>query len=142
MKETKKEKIIREKNREETSDGIAGLSEWISGRILYLCNEYSLTYRDFAQKAGLSKDTVHNLIYRNSYPTVSTIAKICNGFGISISDFFSDAPFSEIQSLTNEEYCIVLEYRQTDAPKKDRLLTYWAGLNKKMPEDILNRNDI
>lgn len=116
------------------------LQSLILKRINGLFANHSLTYQEFAQITGLSINTVHNLTYRKSVPNLPTIMKICKGFGISLSDFFSDMPSSEIRSITDEEYRIVVEYRLTKAIDRDRLLIYWAGLNGKMPEEIIPKD--
>ena len=47
-----------------------------------------------------SKDTstIANLIRRNTVPSIPTVEAICNGFGISLSQFFSDGDTIEVSS--------------------------------------------
>ena len=43
-----------------------------------------------AKQSGLSEATIGNLIRRNTVPSIPTVEAICKGFGISLSQFFSD----------------------------------------------------
>ena len=40
-----------------------------------------------AKKSGLSETTIANLIRRNTVPSIPTVEAICNGFGISLSQY-------------------------------------------------------
>ena len=51
-----------------------------------------------AKKSGLSETTIANLIRRNTVPSIPTVEAICNGFGISLSQFFSDGETIEVSS--------------------------------------------
>ena len=51
-----------------------------------------------AKKSGLSETTIANLIRRNTVPSIPTVEAICNGFGISLSQFFSDGDTIEDSS--------------------------------------------
>ena len=51
-----------------------------------------------AKQSGLSETTIANLIRRNTVPSIPTVEAICNGFGISLSQFFSDGDTIEVSS--------------------------------------------
>ena len=51
-----------------------------------------------AKQSGLSETTIANLIRRNTVPSIPTVEAICNGFGISLSQFFSDGDTIEVPS--------------------------------------------
>ena len=115
------------------------INRWFYNRInrLFAFNNYSI--QDFSQITGLSQSTVRNLIYRESVPNLETIWMICSGFGISFSDFFFFFPLSEIRVVTEEEYLVVIEYRRTKPDDRKHLKTYWAGLNRKQPEEFMQQ---
>lgn len=52
-----------------------------------------------AKQAGLSSGTVSNIYKRNTIPNLFTLEAICKGFGITLSQFFSD---NEMIELTPE----------------------------------------
>lgn len=44
---------------------------------------------ELAQYSGLSQSTISTWYRKNQVPTIQTLEKICNGFGISLSQFFA-----------------------------------------------------
>lgn len=132
QKETQKEEYLRDFEMEDE------IRKWFFNRLNQLLAVDNYSIRTFSQLTGVSSNTINNLIYNKSIPSLRTVFKICSGFGISVSDFFSDIPFTEIRVVTEEEYCIVIEYRTTKPDNKYRLLYTWAKLNGKEPEDILH----
>ena len=67
-------------------------------RIQNLCDERSITINKLALLSGITQSTLNNIISgRNNSTTVSTIQKICDGLEISITDFFTDAVFSDLE---------------------------------------------
>ena len=64
-------------------------------RILELCKERGITVNKLSYLCGLTQSTLNNITGgRNKSMTVSTLKKICDGFEISVRDFF-DAPLFE-----------------------------------------------
>lgn len=45
------------------------------------------TYK-LAYEAGLTQSTISNMFARGTCPTVDTLEKICDAFGISLAEFF------------------------------------------------------
>ncbi|MFV0527580.1 MAG: helix-turn-helix domain-containing protein [Lachnospiraceae bacterium] len=56
-------------------------------RITDLCREQGITYYTLAYRAAIPKSTLLNL-FHGTNPTISTVCKICSGFGITMCDFF------------------------------------------------------
>ena len=48
---------------------------------------------------GLSESTLANIFRRNTMPSITTLEAICNGFGITLSQFFAE---DEMVELTPE----------------------------------------
>lgn len=64
-------------------------------KINKLCKENKVTVNHLAYISGMPPSTIKNIIYGSSTNTgVVTIAKICNGLGISLTDFFEDELFA------------------------------------------------
>lgn len=71
-----------------------------NGRILQLMQERGWTEYKLAKASGLSQSTIANIFVRNTIPSISTLEAICKGFGITLSQFFSD---SNLVELTDEQ---------------------------------------
>ena len=67
-------------------------------RIQNLCNERKITLNKLAIISGITQSTLNNIVSgRNNSTTVSTIKKLCDGLEISITEFFSDGIFEDLE---------------------------------------------
>ena len=67
-------------------------------RITDLCNENAITINKLSTISGITQSTLNNIISgRNNSATVSTIQKICDGLGITITEFFTSDLFDNIE---------------------------------------------
>ena len=57
-------------------------------------SEYRLS-----KESGLSESTIANIFKRNNVPTIATLEAICDGLGITLSQFFAE---DEMVELTPE----------------------------------------
>ena len=67
-------------------------SEAVIKRINDLCFEKRMSYYALAYRSAIPKSTLKNII-NGTNPPVSTLNKICNGFEMSLMDFFQDECF-------------------------------------------------
>lgn len=49
-----------------------------------------------AKNCGLSESTLANVFKRNTVPTITTLERICDGFGITLSQFFAEGEMVEL----------------------------------------------
>ena len=80
-------------------------------RLRQLLNERGWTEYRLSKKCGLSESTLANIFRRNTMPSITTLEAICNGFGITLSQFFAE---DEMVELT-PELKIALTPEQKDA---------------------------
>ena len=74
------------------------IGEAVKLRILELCNKYDFTINYLSTISGVPQSTLNNIISgRNNSTTISTLQKLCDGWQISIIDFFNDALFEHIE---------------------------------------------
>ena len=87
-------------------------------RLRQLLNERGWTEYRLSKKCGLSESTLANIFRRNTMPSITTLEAICKGFGITLSQFFSDGELVELTpelkelfnrwvTLTAEEKAII-----------------------------------
>ena len=70
----------------------------VKNRILSLCKEHNITINKLATKSGIPASTLKNILYGKSHnPGVVTIKILCDGFGISITDFFDTEEFKALE---------------------------------------------
>ena len=70
----------------------------IKNRILKLCGERNISINKLANICGLPPSSVKNILYGKSQnPKILTIKIICDGFGITLGEFFSTKEFDELE---------------------------------------------
>lgn len=70
----------------------------IRNRILELCGERNMTINRLADIAGLPASSVKNILYqRSKNPQIETIKKLCDGFDITLGEFFSTPEFDALE---------------------------------------------
>lgn len=72
------------------------LNEAVSKRLLELLEERKMTPYQLFMKSGLPKSSISNII-NCTYPSVKlrVIHEVCQGLGISITEFFQSQLFQE-----------------------------------------------
>ncbi|MCI8341833.1 MAG: helix-turn-helix domain-containing protein [Firmicutes bacterium] len=56
---------------------------------------------ELSKNSGLTQSTISSWYRKNQLPTITSLEKICSGFGITLSQFFSEG--SDLISLTEEQ---------------------------------------
>lgn len=97
-------------------------------RLQKIIDERGWSYYKLSKNSGLSESTVTNIFKRNTIPSIPTLELICKGFGITLSQFFSDGDMVELtpdlkqifdgwRNLTSKQKQAVLQV--IDAMKND-----------------------
>ena len=67
----------------------------VKNRILYLCNEKRMTINNLATLSAIPPSSLKNILYGKSQnPGIVTIKMICDGFGITLAEFFDTPEFN------------------------------------------------
>ncbi len=67
-------------------------------RIEFLCKEMDISYYTLAYRSTVPLTTImHILDCSTKNPGIFTIAKLCNGFGITLMDFFDAEEFRDME---------------------------------------------
>lgn len=74
------------------------ISDAVANRILELCSEYNLTVNKIATLSGVTQSTVNDIVnHKAKNIGIVTIKKLCDGFGITITDFFETERFRNLE---------------------------------------------
>lgn len=65
-------------------------------RLTQLMDERGWSVYRLAKNCGLSESTLANVFKRNTVPTITTLERICDGFGITLSQFFAEGEMVEL----------------------------------------------
>lgn len=70
----------------------------VKNRLMLLCEEKRMTINKLASESGVAPSTVKNILYGKSQnPGIVTIKILCDGMGISLSDFFNSPEFKTLE---------------------------------------------
>lgn len=95
-----------------------------------LCKERGWTYYRLAKESELPYSTINNMIHRTNIPTIPTLQKMCDAFGITLSDFFL-GEVSEY-TLTQGQQDLLDVYNVLSKEDKRILVAYGKGLARSM----------
>ena len=76
----------------------------VHARLRQLLKERGWTEYKLSKKCGLSESTLANIFRRNTTPSIATLEAICRGFGITLSQFFSDGDLVELTPELKEMF--------------------------------------
>ena len=86
-------------------------------RIIQLRDERNWTNYRLSDEAGLPYVTLTNMFSRGTQPSIATLTALCDAFGISLAQFFSDEKDDIL--LSNDERQLVLSFRAL--PKRSKI---------------------
>ncbi|MBE6985181.1 MAG: helix-turn-helix transcriptional regulator [Ruminococcaceae bacterium] len=70
----------------------------VRNRILFLCGERGITINKLSTLCALPPSSIKNILYgKSENPKLLTIKMICDGFGITLGEFFSTAEFDALE---------------------------------------------
>ena len=70
----------------------------VKNRLLVLCEEKRMSIHKLATESAVPPSTIKNILYGKSQnPGVVTLKMLCDGLGISISEFFNTPEFESLE---------------------------------------------
>lgn len=67
-------------------------------RIQLLCKEKGIAYNELANLCGVTPSTIYSILdSKRKNITLSTIKKICDGFEITLGEFFTHPLFDDLE---------------------------------------------
>lgn len=74
------------------------ISDAVANRIIELCNKQEITVNKLSNISGVTQSTVNDIINCKSKNIgIITIKKLCDGFGITITEFFTSEIFLTLE---------------------------------------------
>lgn len=95
----------------------------ISVQLQKLMKAHGIENRNqLSAKSGIPQSTLSTIFNDVHKPTVATIELICNYFGLTLAEFFSDPETDTFYPLTEKER---------------KLIAYWNGLSEEQRDALL-----
>lgn len=95
-------------------------------KIVRLRKERNWTEYQLAEKSGLTQSTISSWYRKNIIPTIPSLEKICDAFGITMSQFFLDD--STTVDLTPAQLELVKSASNLDSQQMKRLVQFLKSL--------------
>lgn len=92
----------------------------IMDRIDELCKKHSISKYRLSQITGISQSAFSKMARQQSTLSLETIQRICDAFGISLAQFFSDS--GEYPDLTEQQKKLLQSWALLDEKKRDYAL--------------------
>ena len=94
----------------------------VINRIKELCHSRSWTYYRLAKESGITYSTLSTMMNKTTSPSIQTLLKICNGFDITLADFFDESSANAI--LSKSEKNLLIEWNKLNDLNKQNLEIY------------------
>lgn len=98
----------------------------VQDRLRQLMSARGWTMYRLARKSGLTDSTIANIFRRNAMPSIDTLDKICQGFGITLSQFFAE---DEMVELTADLKEVFDNWRTLTPEQKEASLAVMRAIN-------------
>ncbi len=70
----------------------------VKNRILQLLGEKKMSIHKLAMESAVAPSSIKNILYgKSKNPGIVTIKMLCDGFGISLIDFFDTEDFKKLE---------------------------------------------
>lgn len=93
-------------------------------RIKELLNKRGWSMYQLAKMSEIPQSTLSNLFARSNSPTISTLEKICQAFGITLEEFFQSK-----QNVDFEREELISEYSRLSDKSKRALINFLKTLD-------------
>lgn len=102
------------------------LQEFVIKRIDELCKEKHMSKYKLCLLTGIAQSSLSTMAHGKTLPSITTLAKLCEGLDISIFDFFTND--KEAAVITTEEKLILKYWNELNDNQKKVLLAFAKGI--------------
>ncbi len=70
----------------------------VKNRLYQLCQENGMSIYKLAMESGIPPSTIKNILYgKSKNPGIVTLKMLCDGLGITLTDFFNTKEFRNLE---------------------------------------------
>lgn len=85
-------------------------------RIKDLCGKKNMSQYELAKRAGMTQSSVSTLLNKGNVPRITTLEKVCKGFGITLAQFFAED--EEYPDLSEEQLKVLNTWQKLSVKEK------------------------
>lgn len=98
---------------------------YVNEKIKRICEDKGWTEYRLAKECGIPNSTVHNILHKVTVPSFISLMKICDGFGITMVQFFAEGEYLD---LTDDQREVLDIYRHLSIHEREIAVAYLKGL--------------
>ena len=102
--------------------------DYVALRIIELCEKHKISRYRLSQLTGMSQTALGKIVSKESIPTIPTIEKICDAFGITLAQFFAED--GGRLNLTEDQNEILEIWDNLESKEREILMTFIRSLKK------------
>lgn len=111
---------------------------YVLEHIKELCQQRGWTYYKLAKESNIPYSSLNTIMKKQHIPSMNNLIKICKGFDITLSQFFSG-----IDETTTEQQELLKVWNLLNQDSKKLAMVYMYGLaHKEIPFNGECKNDI
>lgn len=99
-------------------------------RIRELCQERNWSYYQLSKASGIPYSTLNTMLNKQNMPSLPTLHKLCQGFGISLAEFFD--PGRITNGLTPEQGQCLSIFASLGPEDQKLALAYMKGMTRQL----------
>ena len=103
--------------------------DYVLKRVTQLCEERNWSLYRLSKESDISYSTLSNTFNRSNVPSVSTLIRICEGFGLTLSEFFNENG-AVTKQLTVSDQQLITDFHRLPRDDKHLVNAYMQGLLK------------
>lgn len=115
--------------------------EYVLQKIKELLDERGWTLYRLAKEAGVSYSTLSNTFQRDNVPSIPTLIQVCEGFGITLTEFFDEDGVA-VKQLTASDEHLLADFHRLSKDHKKLLTAYMQGLLKVAASTFADENEM
>lgn len=105
---------------------------YVGKRITQLLSRRGWTLYRLAKESSVSYSTLKNILCHNNATSVSTLRRVCDGFGITLSEFF-DGDATVQKKLAASDRQMLADFQRLQRDGKSLVTAYIQGLLRNAP---------
>ena len=103
--------------------------DYVLAKIKDLLTDRGWTLYRLSKESGISYSTLNNTFHRNNVPSISTLLHVCEGFGITMAEFFDEGG-AVVKHLTTADQELLVDFHSLQRDDKRLVSAYMQGLLK------------
>ena len=104
------------------------IEDYVPMRIEELCSKGGITRYQLSSRTGISQSALSDIVKKKNVPTLVTIERICEAFGITIAQFFTQG--ENIPDLSDEQKELLLLWNGLKLEEKEIVKTFMKSIKK------------